>query len=141
MRAIMSQRRTARHRNTAAPRPTTAAPECLRDLYAELDDALTAWGEVEVAPLRHYIAYRGLVNVASVIFRPKHEVTDGKGHLTAPHRHGEVELTRQKLAVWYAGGFRTAAAHLAGAAATSDEALTKLIRATTDHEPWLPDHF
>ncbi|MEU8594256.1 DUF5655 domain-containing protein [Streptomyces globisporus] len=48
-------------------------PECLRDLYAELDEALTAWGEVEVAPLRHYIAYRRLVNVASVIFRPKHE--------------------------------------------------------------------
>ncbi|MFF2503596.1 DUF5655 domain-containing protein [Streptomyces sp. NPDC058067] len=48
-------------------------PECLRDLYSELDDALTAWGDVEVAPLRHYIAYRRLVNVASVIFRPKHE--------------------------------------------------------------------
>ncbi|MFD5626441.1 DUF5655 domain-containing protein [Streptomyces sp. NPDC127072] len=58
-----------------APPPTGAnlAPECLRDLYAELDDALTAWGEVEVAPLRHYIAYRTLVNVASVLFRPKHE--------------------------------------------------------------------
>ncbi|WP_411074217.1 DUF5655 domain-containing protein [Streptomyces sp. cmx-4-7] len=49
-------------------------PESLRDLYAELDEALTAWGEVEVAALRHYIAYRRLVNVASVIFRPKHEV-------------------------------------------------------------------
>jgi predicted transport protein len=49
-------------------------PECLRELYSELDDALTAWGEVEVAPLRHYIAYRRLVNVASVIFRSKHEV-------------------------------------------------------------------
>ncbi|MFF3257864.1 DUF5655 domain-containing protein [Streptomyces sp. NPDC002932] len=48
-------------------------PACLRDLYAELDEALTVWGEVEVAPLRHYIAYRRLVNVASVIFRPKHE--------------------------------------------------------------------
>ncbi|MFF4673936.1 DUF5655 domain-containing protein [Streptomyces sp. NPDC001279] len=48
-------------------------PECLQDLYAELDEALTAWGEVEVAPLRHYIAYRRLVNVASVIFRPKHK--------------------------------------------------------------------
>ncbi|MGW0546596.1 DUF5655 domain-containing protein [Streptomyces altiplanensis] len=57
------------------PAPTGAGlvPECLRDLYAELDEALTAWGEVEVAPLRHYIAYRRLVNVASVIFRPKHE--------------------------------------------------------------------
>ncbi|MFI9208546.1 DUF5655 domain-containing protein [Streptomyces sp. NPDC053253] len=59
----------------ATPSPTGAClvPESLRDLYAELDEALTAWGEVEVAPLRHYIAYRRLVNVASVIFRPKHE--------------------------------------------------------------------
>ncbi|MFD4505324.1 DUF5655 domain-containing protein [Streptomyces sp. NPDC058457] len=57
------------------PSPTGASrvPECLRGLYGELDEALTAWGEVEVAALRHYIAYRRLVNVASVIFRPKHE--------------------------------------------------------------------
>ncbi|QHC26773.1 hypothetical protein GR130_08425 [Streptomyces sp. GS7] len=51
-----------------------AAPACLQDLYGELDEALTAWGEVEVAPLLHYIAYRRMVNLASVIFRPKHEV-------------------------------------------------------------------
>ncbi|MGV9939688.1 DUF5655 domain-containing protein [Streptomyces sp. NPDC003401] len=59
----------------ATPVPTVVGlvPECLRGLYTELDEALTAWGEVEVAPLRHYIAYRRLVNVASVIFRPKHE--------------------------------------------------------------------
>ncbi|MEW1583496.1 DUF5655 domain-containing protein [Streptomyces microflavus] len=59
----------------AGPAPGSAGlvPECLRDLYAELDDALTAWGEVEVAALRHYIAYRRLVNVASVLFRPRHE--------------------------------------------------------------------
>ncbi|MER5364423.1 DUF5655 domain-containing protein [Streptomyces sp. NPDC002722] len=50
-----------------------AAPACLQDLYAELDEALTAWGEVEVAQLRHYIAYRRMVNIASVVFRPKHE--------------------------------------------------------------------
>ncbi|MFJ8980221.1 DUF5655 domain-containing protein [Streptomyces sp. NPDC102282] len=57
------------------PLPTGGGlvPECLRDLFGELDEALTAWGEVEVAALRHYIAYRRLVNVASVIFRPKHE--------------------------------------------------------------------
>ncbi|WP_330457380.1 DUF5655 domain-containing protein [Streptomyces sp. NBC_00820] len=48
-------------------------PECLRDLYSELDEALTAWDEVEVAPLAHYIAYRRMVNLASVIFRPKHK--------------------------------------------------------------------
>ncbi|MFE7213810.1 DUF5655 domain-containing protein [Streptomyces sp. NPDC057611] len=50
-----------------------AIPSCLQELYAELDEALTVWGEVEVAQLRHYIAYRRMVNVASVIFRPKHE--------------------------------------------------------------------
>ncbi|NVK80198.1 DUF5655 domain-containing protein, partial [Streptomyces morookaense] len=78
-----SSRRTRERDTATAGMPAAAAastpadpglvPECLRDLYAELDDALTAWGDVEVAPLRHYIAYRRLVNVASVIFRPKHE--------------------------------------------------------------------
>ncbi|KUN95375.1 DUF5655 domain-containing protein [Streptomyces caeruleatus] len=53
--------------------PPAMAPACLRDLYTELDEALTAWGEVEVAQLRHYIAYRRMVNIASVIFRPKHK--------------------------------------------------------------------
>ncbi|MFB6838921.1 DUF5655 domain-containing protein [Streptomyces sp. NPDC056361] len=59
-----------------APPPASVGlvPKSLRDLYAELDEALTAWGEVEVAPLRHYIAYRRLVNVASVLFRPKRQV-------------------------------------------------------------------
>ncbi|WP_405996240.1 DUF5655 domain-containing protein [Streptomyces sp. NBC_00986] len=50
------------------------APACLQDLYVELDEALTAWGEVEVSPLRHYVAYRRMMNLASVLFRPKHEV-------------------------------------------------------------------
>ncbi|MFE9826064.1 hypothetical protein ACFYSH_28700 [Streptomyces sp. NPDC005791] len=58
---------------TSSPASVGTVPECLRHLHAELDEALTAWGEVEVASLRHYIAYRRLVNVASVIFRPKHE--------------------------------------------------------------------
>lgn len=49
-------------------------PDCLRDLYGELDEALTAWGEVEVRRLRHYIAYRLMVNRASVLFRPSHGV-------------------------------------------------------------------
>lgn len=54
--------------------PPSLVPACLRDLYGELDDALTACGEVEVTPLRHYIAYRRMVNRASVIFRSKHGV-------------------------------------------------------------------
>ncbi|MFB7950046.1 hypothetical protein ACFC6L_34650 [Kitasatospora phosalacinea] len=44
-------------------------PECLRALYGELDEVLTASGEVETVQLKHYIAYRRLRNVASVIFR------------------------------------------------------------------------
>nr|BFD94093.1 DUF5655 domain-containing protein [Kitasatospora sp. Xyl93] len=68
-------------RSKAAVVPSTAVeaeelpvpadvPECLQDLYGELDEVLTASGEVEVVALRHYIAYRRLQNVASVIFRP-----------------------------------------------------------------------
>ncbi|MFE4826786.1 DUF5655 domain-containing protein [Streptomyces sp. NPDC056672] len=50
-----------------------AAPASLRALYGELDEMLTASGEVEVDVKLHYIAYRRLVNVACVIFRPKNE--------------------------------------------------------------------
>ncbi|MEV0535811.1 DUF5655 domain-containing protein [Kitasatospora sp. NPDC050463] len=52
------------------PPALVEVPECLRALYGELDEVLTDSGEVEVVPLRHYIAYRRLQNVASVIFRP-----------------------------------------------------------------------
>ncbi|WP_329614135.1 DUF5655 domain-containing protein [Streptomyces brevispora] len=72
-------RRRSRQRQVAAgagvgsvQAPPGAAPACLQDLYAELDEALTAWGEVQVAQLRHYIAYRLMVNVAFVINRRKH---------------------------------------------------------------------
>ncbi|MGC5564790.1 DUF5655 domain-containing protein [Streptomyces sp. FR-108] len=65
--------RADRHGKPSVQAPPGAAPACLQDLYGELDEALTAWGEVEVAPLLHYIAYRRMVNIASVIFRPKHE--------------------------------------------------------------------
>jgi predicted transport protein len=51
-----------------------AVPGCLQDLYGELDEVLTTWGEVEVAVLRHYVVYRRLLNLASVVFRPKHGV-------------------------------------------------------------------
>ncbi|MET8539922.1 DUF5655 domain-containing protein [Kitasatospora sp. NPDC004799] len=45
-------------------------PGCLRELYSELDEALTSAGDLEVVVLKHYIAYRRILNVASVIFRP-----------------------------------------------------------------------
>ncbi len=50
-----------------------AVSDDLRALYAELDEVLTASGEVEVDTKQHYIAYRRMVNIASVIFRRKHE--------------------------------------------------------------------
>ncbi|MFG2370549.1 hypothetical protein ACGFY9_03620 [Streptomyces sp. NPDC048504] len=62
------------HGKPSIPVAPGVVPACLQDLYAELDESLTAWGEVEVAPLLHYIAYRRMVNLAEVIFRPKHEV-------------------------------------------------------------------
>ncbi len=58
----------------AVPGGAGTVPDCLRDLYAELDEVLATWGEVEVVPLLHYIAYRRIVNLASVVFRPKHQV-------------------------------------------------------------------
>ncbi|MEU3795780.1 sterol carrier protein domain-containing protein [Streptomyces fructofermentans] len=69
------------------------------------------------------------------------EVKGGTGRITPTHIPGQVRLTWRQLAVWYAGGYQTAAAaRLAGVTTRSHEALSRLIR-TTDHEPWLPDHF
>ncbi|MGY1584589.1 sterol carrier protein domain-containing protein [Streptomyces sp. MN13] len=65
----------------------------------------------------------------------------GSGRITRTQAAGEVRLTRRQLAVWYASGYRTAAAaRLSGVVASSDKALSSLIR-VTEHEPWLPDHF
>ncbi|WP_308118180.1 sterol carrier protein domain-containing protein [Streptomyces buecherae] len=62
--------------------------------------------------------------------------------MTPTHVAERVTLTRHQLAVWYAGGYRSAtSARMAGVHATSEEALTSLVRSTTQHEPWLPDHF
>ncbi|MEU0770652.1 GNAT family N-acetyltransferase [Streptomyces albogriseolus] len=70
------------------------------------------------------------------------EVKGGVGRIRPARATGEVRLTRKQFAVWYAGGYRSvASAQLAGVSARSGEALTRLVRATTDQEPWLPDHF
>ncbi|MGF1432529.1 DUF5655 domain-containing protein [Kitasatospora sp. LaBMicrA B282] len=54
----------------AGPGSLVEVPGCLRELYGELDDVLAAAGELEVVVLKHYIAYRRMLNVASVVFRP-----------------------------------------------------------------------
>ncbi|MEU5757255.1 GNAT family N-acetyltransferase [Streptomyces sp. NPDC047829] len=53
-----------------------------------------------------------------------------------------IRLTAGQLAVWYAGGYRSAAAaRLGGVNATSPSHLETLIRAAAAREPWLPDQF
>jgi predicted acetyltransferase len=69
-------------------------------------------------------------------------ITGGSAEISPTQTESEVTLTRGQLAVWYAGGYRTAtSARLAGIRTISDTALAILIRGTTDLEPWLPDHF
>lgn len=69
-------------------------------------------------------------------------ITGGSAELGPTHVAGKVALTQRQLAVWYAGGYRTAvSARMAGVNAVSESALATLIRSTTDLEPWLPDHF
>lgn len=69
-------------------------------------------------------------------------IRDGSAELTPTSVPGEVTLSRKQLAVWYAGGYRTViSARMAGVQALSEQALANIIQSTTDHEPWLPDHF
>ncbi|MER0241352.1 sterol carrier protein domain-containing protein [Streptomyces sp. HSW2009] len=69
-------------------------------------------------------------------------IKSGTAECTPTRITEQVTLTRRQLAVWYAGGYRSAtSARMAGVHATSEEALTTLVHSTTRHEPWLPDHF
>ncbi|GAA1554511.1 GNAT family N-acetyltransferase [Streptomyces globosus] len=69
-------------------------------------------------------------------------IKNGSADLTPTSAPSQVTLSRRQLAVWYAGGYRTAtSARMAGIQAVSDQALANLIRSTIEYEPWLPDHF
>jgi predicted acetyltransferase len=68
-------------------------------------------------------------------------ITEGKGELEPSTRQGRLTLTRRQFAVWYAGGYRSVtAAMMAGVRGDSQE-VDRLVRATADREPWLPEHF
>ncbi|WP_415954375.1 enhanced intracellular survival protein Eis [Streptomyces sp. KLOTTS4A1] len=70
------------------------------------------------------------------------QTKDGKAELTPTSVEGLVTFTRRQLAVWYAGGYRSAAsARMTGVQTVSEKALATLVRATAEREPWLPDHF
>ncbi|MFE3205788.1 enhanced intracellular survival protein Eis [Embleya sp. NPDC059237] len=68
-------------------------------------------------------------------------ITAGTGETTPTDREPHIRLTRGQFAVWYAGGHPTPhAAAMAGVRGISHD-LAALVRATTEREPWLPDHF
>jgi predicted acetyltransferase len=68
-------------------------------------------------------------------------ISGGEGELEPTTREGQLTLPRGQMAVWYAGGYRSAtAAHLAGVGG-APRALAQLLKATADREPWLADYF
>jgi predicted acetyltransferase len=70
------------------------------------------------------------------------QVKAGAAEINPTRVAGLVTFTRRQVAVWYAGGYRSAtSARMAGVHAESEPALTSLVRTTADLEPWLPDHF
>ncbi|MEU7179477.1 MULTISPECIES: GNAT family N-acetyltransferase [Streptomyces] len=68
-------------------------------------------------------------------------ITSGRGELAPGGGTAHLTLTRRQFAVWYAGGYRSAAsAELAGLYG-DPTAITGLLMATADREPWLGDYF
>ncbi|MFF3159081.1 enhanced intracellular survival protein Eis [Streptomyces sp. NPDC057910] len=68
-------------------------------------------------------------------------VAGGEGELKTTGREPQLTLTKGQFAVWYAGGYRSAAAALQAGVQGDPQALTRLLSATADREPWLADHF
>ncbi|MFE1957719.1 enhanced intracellular survival protein Eis [Streptomyces sp. NPDC059479] len=68
-------------------------------------------------------------------------IADGKGELTPTTREGRLTLTRGQFAVWYAGGYRSAAAATLAGLNGDPRSIAQLLHTTADREPWLPDHF
>ncbi|MFC7259691.1 DUF5655 domain-containing protein [Streptomyces lutosisoli] len=49
-------------------------PQNLKDLYADLDELLLSYGDVQKETQVHYIAYRRIKNVATVLVQPRNRV-------------------------------------------------------------------
>lgn len=69
------------------------------------------------------------------------QVAGGAGELTPTACDGQLTLTRGQFAVWYAGGYRTVTAAALAGVSGEPAALTRLLAATAEREPWLADHF
>lgn len=68
-------------------------------------------------------------------------ITAGKGELAPSACDGRLRLTRRQFAVWYAGGYRTVTAATVAGVRGDPQELARFVLATTDREPWLPEHF
>ncbi|MEU6349619.1 GNAT family N-acetyltransferase [Streptomyces sp. NPDC047072] len=69
------------------------------------------------------------------------QIADGKAELTPTTRAGQLTLTRGQFAIWYAGGYRNGAAAALAGVSGDQTALTHLLMATAEREPWLADYF
>ncbi|MEU4030630.1 GNAT family N-acetyltransferase [Streptomyces anulatus] len=69
-------------------------------------------------------------------------ITSGTGDLT-PHSGGrnELALTHRQFAHWYAGGYRTPASALLDGVRGEPRSIARLVRATAEREPWMPEYF
>lgn len=68
-------------------------------------------------------------------------IADGSGDLAPGREPARLTLSRGQFAVWYAGGYRNAAAAALAGVDGDPAALACLLLATADREPWLADHF
>lgn len=69
-------------------------------------------------------------------------IASGAADLTPrPGGRHEATLTDRQFAHWYAGGYRTAAAALLDGVHGEPRAVARLVRATAEREPWMPEYF
>ncbi|MEU6557077.1 GNAT family N-acetyltransferase [Streptomyces sp. NPDC046915] len=68
-------------------------------------------------------------------------IGDGCGELHRGGNSAHVTLSEGKFAVWYAGGYRNAAAAALAGVRGDVAAIARLLAVTGDREPWLADYF
>ncbi|MFK0242743.1 sterol carrier protein domain-containing protein [Microbacterium sp. NPDC090281] len=95
------------------------------------------WGE-EVALVTHVgLLENGRTQNVYMI-----EISSGHAQVTPSPKEPDVCLSQGQLAVWYAGGYRSAnSARSAGVYSRTEQALRAFVAATSASEPWIPDLF
>lgn len=68
-------------------------------------------------------------------------IAEGRGELTPGGGAAHLILTRGQFAVWYAGGYRSAASAALTGIDGDPASIARLLMATGDREPWLADYF